>query len=312
MLPLLFRPLAILLSTAGSTMASTPARPAFWGEAGHRITAQAATAALPADMPAFFRDAGPQLAYLNPEPDRWRNRTEMGHDGALDGASAPDHFIDLEFIPKASQAGALAARDRFAYADTLRAAGVNASTVGTLPFAITELVQRLRLGFRAWRVAPNAQVRQWVEARILNDAGILGHYVADGSNPSHTTIHYNGWVGANPQGFATDTRFHSRFESAYVQSRITLGDVAPLVSGDARVLPDLRRSVVDYLRATNTEVVTLYQLDKDNAFNAETTAPANKQFTRARLAAGAQMLRDLWWTAWVTSGQDGVDKRPER
>lgn len=312
MLPLPLRRLALLLAVPTVTLASPPLMRAFWGEAGHRITAQAATAALPGDMPAFFRDAGPQLAYLNPEPDRWRNRKELAHDTALDGATAPDHFIDLELIPAAARDAALGARDRFAYADVLRASKVDAATVGTLPFAITELVQRLRLGFRAWRVAPNAQVRQWVEARILNDAGILGHYVADGANPAHTTIHYNGWVGANPSGYATDTRFHSRFESAYVQSHITLGDVQPLVPGTPRVLRDVRRSVLDYLFTTNTQVVPLYQLDRANPFNAETTAEANKAFTQARLAAGAQMLRDLWWSAWVSSGEDGADTRPDR
>ena len=311
MLPAWLLPACATLATA-STLAVGARATAVWGEAGHRLTAQAASAALPADMPAFFRDAGPQLAYLNPEPDRWRNRKELAHDTALDGASSPDHFIDLEMIPVSSRAGALAAKDRFAYADTLRAVRVSAAVVGTLPFAITELTQRIRLGFRAWRVAPNAQVRQWVEARILNDAGILGHYVADGSNPAHTTVHYNGWAGANPDGFATDTRFHGRFESAYVQSRITIGDVTPLMAGAPVVHGNVRQGVIEYLMTTHAEVTPLYRLDKANPFDSNTTAAANKAFTAARLAAGARMLRDLWWTAWVTSGQDGADARPDR
>jgi hypothetical protein len=33
----------------------------------------------------------------------------------------------------------------------------------------------------------------------------------------------------------------------------------------------------------------------------ETTTPEHKAFAAARLAAGAEMLRDLWYTAWVTS-----------
>ncbi|MCC7052110.1 MAG: hypothetical protein IT355_02505 [Gemmatimonadaceae bacterium] len=302
----------VVTTVAALTGGLHPAGATRWGEAGHRITAQAAIGAVPADMPAFFRAAGPQLTYLNPEPDRWRNRVEAARDGALEGATAPDHFIDLEMIPARSRTGALLAKDRFAYADSLRAHGVNPATVGVLPFAIVELTQRLRLGFRAWRVAPNAQVREWIEARILNDAGILGHYVADGSNPAHTTIHYNGWVGDNPGGFATDTRFHGRFESAYVQARIRLDDVRPLVDVEPKVYGNLRQGVVDYLLTTNANVIRLYQLDRDHPFNAETTAMENHEFTRTRLAAGAQMLRDLWWTAWVTSGQDGIDTRPDR
>jgi hypothetical protein len=272
-----------------------------WGERGHYLTGQAAAAKLPATMPAFFRQAAAQLAYLNPEPDRWRDRTETALDPALDQASSPDHFIDMELVPADRLSAALAAPNRYAYADTLRAAGVDAAKMGFLPFRILEMTQRLRGGFRLWRSAPNDRVREWVQARIINDAGILGHYVADGSNPAHTTVNYNGWTGTNPNGYATDRRFHSRFESAYVQNHITIGDVLPDVSADAQSVGDLRPAIIAYLRATNAEVEHLYQLDKTAPFDANTTAPENKKFTAARLAAGAQMLRNLWWTAWITS-----------
>ncbi|MEP6622604.1 MAG: nuclease [bacterium] len=275
---------------------------ALWGEAGHRITAQAAAAALPADMPQFFRNAATQLAYLNPEPDRWRSRQEQEQDGALAVASGAEHFVDTEMIPAERRANAFAAPTRYAYADSLRALGVNAEVAGFLPFRVLELTQTLRVEFALWRSAPNAQAREWVEARIINDAGILGHYVADGSNPAHTSVQFNGWVGANPGGYATDKRFHSRFESTYVQGQITLGDVQPLVTSAPRVFPALRPAILAYLGETFSEVEHLYQLDKAAPFGAETTSSEDKQFTAARLAAGSRMLRDLWWTAWVTSG----------
>ncbi len=272
-----------------------------WGERGHYLTGQAAAARLPEAMPAFFRAAAAQLAYLNPEPDRWRDRAESAIDPALDQQSAADHFIDMELVPRDRLAAALAAPNRYAYADTLRTAGVDAAKFGFLPFRILELTQRLREEFRLWRTAPNDQVRAWVQARIINDAGILGHYVADGSNPAHTTINYNGWVGANPNGYATDRRFHSRFESAYVQTHIGIDDVLPGVDPTAHALGALRPAIIAYLDATNAQVEPLYKLDKAAPFDTNTTSPEDKQFTAARLAAGAQMLRDLWWTAWVTS-----------
>ncbi len=293
--------IALAVASGLTLLAVSTERNGFWGEAGHRITAQAAAAALPDAMPPFFRAAAPQLVYLNPEPDRWRTRVESARDAALDGGTAPDHFLDYEMIPAASRAGVLAAKDRYAFADTLRAHGGNPATAGMLPFAILELTQRMRVGFRQWRAAPNDQVRAWIEARIINDAGILGHYVADGSNPAHTTIHYNGWVGANPNGYATDTRFHGRFESAYVQTRIRLEDVTPRVTPAAQSFGALRPAILSYFLATHGEVERLYQLDKSAPFGPETTAPENKAFTVTRLAAGATMLRDLWWTAWVTS-----------
>jgi len=284
----------------------------LWGEAGHRITAQAASAALPPDMPQFFRAAAPQLAYLNPEPDRWKNRAEASRDQALDGSSSPDHFLDLELIPAADRARALGAPDRYAFSEQLRTRGVDPAKAGALPFAMLELTQRLRLAFRQWRAAPNDTERAWIEARILNDAGILGHYVADASNPAHTTIHYNGWVGENPNGYAIDTRFHGRFESAFVQSRVKLVDVLPEVAGRPRAFESLRPAIVEYFLQTHAQVERLYQIDKASPFNGANTTPANKAFAVERLAAGASMLRDLRWTAWVTSAPDPLERRDPR
>jgi hypothetical protein len=49
---------------------------------------------LPPDMPPFLRNAAAELAYLGPEPDRWRE--DPGP--ALRSAQEPDHYIDLERI----------------------------------------------------------------------------------------------------------------------------------------------------------------------------------------------------------------------
>jgi hypothetical protein len=275
---------------------------AAWGDAGHRITGEAAALKMPPSTPAFFRSASRQLAYLNPEPDRWRDRAERTLDPALEGATAPDHFIDMEMAPPAVLAAALKASDRYGYLDTLGAAGVKGVVMGLLPFRMLELSQQLREDFREWRVAPDS-TKSLIEARIIDDAGILGHYVADGSNPAHTSIQYNGWTGANPNGYATDKRFHSRFESAYVGANIKLADVVSHIDTVARVFPDLRAAIVSYLRETNGQVEHLYQLDKAHPFDVNTTDPEDKAFTVERLSAGARMLRDIWWTAWVTSGQ---------
>jgi hypothetical protein len=132
--------------------------------------------------------------------------------------------------------------------------------------------------------------------------------VADGSNPAHTSRQFNGWIGPNPNGYATDKRFHSRFESAYVQTHVKIDDLLPQVDPVAHVVPvhDLRPAISAYLLRSNAEVEHLYQLDKAAPFGVETTDPADKAFTVARLADGARMLRDLWWTAWITSAPDST------
>ncbi|HEV8233230.1 MAG TPA: hypothetical protein VGP84_01485, partial [Gemmatimonadaceae bacterium] len=194
---------AAVAAVATVSVIALPALVFAWGDAGHRITGEAAALKMPPSTPAFFRNAARQLAYLNPEPDRWRDRGERTLDPALEGATAPDHFIDMEMATPAVLVAALKAPDRYAYLDTLAAAGVKGVAMGLLPFRMLELSQQLRQDFREWRAAPDS-TKPFIEARIIDDAGILGHYVADGSNPAHATIQYNGWTGTNPNGYATD------------------------------------------------------------------------------------------------------------
>ncbi len=292
---------ALLLVAVLSLTAAAPAGgpPARWGEHGHRLIGRAAADALPDSMPAFFRDAAAQLSYLNPEPDRWRSRTESDLDRALGNAGAAEHYIDMEWVP----AGALDATDRLAFADSLAFHGEQSAKVGLLPYRILELTQRIRVGFRLWRAAESDQERAWIEARIIDDAGILGHYVADGSNPHHTTIHYNGWAGDDGRYATLERSFHYRFESAFVETHVALGDVETALTAPARDLGPLRPAVWSYVADTHTLVERLYDLDEAESFGPETTGADHHAFAVDRLAAGAAMLRDLWWTAWVSSAE---------
>ncbi|MCA2989872.1 hypothetical protein [Gemmatimonas sp.] len=274
-----------------------------WGDHGHRLIGLVAATTMPADMPAFFREAAPRLAYLNPEPDRWKNRAERQLDPALDGGSSPEHFIDSDLVTSEQLARALAARDRWAFADSLRGYGVSPQVMGVLPFTMLEYLSRLRTAFRLWRVAPDSTVRAWIEQRIIDDAGILGHFVADGSNPHHTTKHFNGWVGENPKGYTTDTRFHGRFESQFVQAHVKEADLRAAATAAPQVFADVRGAVVTYLQRTHQYVDSLYALDTATPFREESATPEQKAFAVSRMAAGATMLRDLWYTAWVTSAR---------
>lgn len=285
----------LALLAAPLLLAAAPAL--RWGEDGHRIAGRVAAEKLPADMPAFFREAAPQLEWLNPEPDRWRDRDEARREPAMNDFHAADHFMDMELV----SAGALKAPNRYAFADTIRKADVAATKSGVLPFRIVELTQRLRIGFKLWRAEEDPARKRFLEQRIVNDAGILGHYVSDGANPHHTTIHYNGWSGANPKGYTTDDRFHYRFESQFVGAKVKREDVASLVTEPPRTFTDLRADVLGYLNSSAVLVEELYALDKREAFSDSTRSEEHRRFATMRLAAGSRMLRDLWYTAWATS-----------
>lgn len=288
-----------VVSHATHPPAFTPSAPR-WGELGHRIATLLAVEALPAAMPQFFRDAADQLAYLSAEPDRWRGGPERGRDPALDAGSGPDHYINLEQIPAARRAGFLRAPSRHAYADSLRRLNLSAAGVGTAPFAIVELTQRVRAGFRRWRTAPPAE-RRWIEQRILDDAGILAHYVTDLSNPAHTTIHHNGWRGANPDGFTTGGQFHSRFETDFVRGQVRAPHVSPYITAQPTSIRDLRSALTGYIESSHAHVRRMYELERERAFNQSNDRAGHRQFVAQRLAEGAVFLRDLWWSAWEGS-----------
>ena len=281
--------------------------PPPWGATGHEMAARAAVAAIPAEMPAFFRDAAERLVYLNPEPDRWRVRQLR----EMDQGFSFDHYIDLENVPD----GALEARDRWEFLRFLYAAGLERPErdAGFLPFRIMELYQRIVSEWRMWRETDDPARRAWIAERIVNDAGILGHYVTDASQPHHTTIHFNGWDRdtPNPEGYTRDNGFHARFETRFVEAHLTDADVARHVSTSPprSVAGSARSAVMEHIMASHAEIETLYRLDRDVGFDPERPAdPAAREFAAARLAAGADMLAALWWSAWVESASPLIQR----
>ena len=290
------------------TILSWPPITFGWGAYGHTMIGQVAAMRLPEAMPMFFRAASDQLAFLNPEPDRWRDTGEQAYGRWLNG-SIKDHHVLLDLVPS----DILRAPDRYAYLDLLAKKGItspirNGPVPGLLHLRILELTQQVRIGFRRWREASDPRERTWIEARIIDDAGILGHYVADAANPHHTTIHMFGWFGPNPEGFATDEEFHGRFESEYVESHIKLRDVLERLPAQPRIFRDLQTDIMQHLEVSHSLVKRLYQLDRQERFSRSTASAEHKDFTTERLVDAAAMLRDLWWTAWITSGETGQRK----
>jgi hypothetical protein len=292
MRPQIQRLLSLLTAAAMLSPAPLPA----WGDKGHAMSGRLAATSLPDPMPSFFRDSRDQLEYLNPEPDRWRNNslTEMNE------AFRYDHYLDLEAVNPPS---ILHARDRFEFLEALIRFGIREPEVkvGLLPFHIIELYQRLQNGFSIWRKTTDPAIRNFVQQRIINDAGLLGHYVTDGANPHHATVHFNGWDTSypNPQNFPADRTFHGRFENEFVVARVEPADLGSFPA--PRLLDNPRQEVIAYLQESNKLVIPLYELDRTLAFNKSNTSADHKQFAIARLRAGISMLRDLWWTAWSKS-----------
>lgn len=269
-----------------------------WGEKGHAIANEAATHAVPTELPTFFHRAYFDLAWLGYEPDRWR-----GAGASADAAKAPDHFLDWEYVSHLELP-----RGRWDYVDllhasgTLRRYGIGSDTPGFAPWRIAETSEILTREWRMWRREPEGAHKSRIEQNIIGLAGILGHYVADASNPHHATIHYNGWVGDPARGFRNDCQTHARFESVFVANHVDLGDVVPRMR-EPELREDYFATGVALIRESNGMLERLYELDRDGAFDAPPAIEGGTEFAAERLAIGASVLRDLWWSTWIASGR---------
>jgi hypothetical protein len=265
-----------------------------WGDEGHRYVNRIAVQKLPADMPVFFKNAAARLEFLGPEPDRWRDNKELFF--ALREVNAPDHFIDID---KPENFEGLP-NDRHKYGDWLRSQGKDPKDIGYLPYTILEGYEKIQVMFRLWRDPQHAAERDQIEQNIIYYAGVLGHYVADGAQPLHTTIHFNGWSGSSNPELFTREPLHWRFEGEYVKAHIKAEDFSGLAN-PATKLNDPFADTLKFLFDSHSHVLELYRMDKTARWDDRNRNPESKQFVAKRLAAGSQMLANLWYTAYVNS-----------
>jgi len=290
-----------MVAAALVCLVAQPPAARAWGNGGHKLVNKLAASSLPASVPDFLRSeaAVNEIEYLGPEPDRWRSPSEP----ELLKAQAPEHFIDLE---PADALGPLP-HNRLDFEAKVFAAGDRPEKIGLQPWEATEIWERLKAALREYRNLKAAgKDTRGVEAAALFYSGWLGHYVGDASQPLHTTIQYNGWVGPNPNGYTTEHKIHWQFEGPFVDANIQEPAVRAKMTEPKAIEGDIFDAYVAYLRTTKTHVEEVYQFEKAGGFVGAGT-PASREFTAERLAAGASMLRDMIYTAWLESAKPVVD-----
>ena len=309
------RRIILRVCVVAALIAIIPTLAITWGSEGHMAINRVAAQKVTADMPQFLKNSPDHLAYLGPEPDRWREKSEA----TLKYAQEPEHFMDMEMVDWLKPLP----NDRFLFIKAVyeRRAQMKPSDkeydlmtpekIGLQPYVAIEMYDRLKVSFREYRKAQKeGRSTADAEASALHYAGVLGHYVADGSNPLHTTIQYNGWTGPNPHGYTTEHDIHWKMEGLFVARNIDHLPFADLVSGPKK-LDDPFKDYIAYLRDSQTHVEEVYQLEKACAFEGAGT-DATRDFLRKRLAAGSQMLLNMWYTAWIESAQEPPPYNPPK
>ncbi len=267
-----------------------------WGEKGHLMINRLAIDAAASKLPEFMNSSRDQLIYNGFEPDRWREESQS----SMNIAQAPDHFFDSEYWGPISTIEP----DRYKFMGKVAAKNIELIRIGYLPYSIIENYGRLVNAFRHWRSAKTAPDRESARANAVFYAGVMGHYVGDGSQPMHMTIHFNGWANnvPNPKNYTKDRRLHSRYEEAYVNSAVQIAGVQPKVRAPQR-LSDVFSSIKQYLAQGFDDLEPVYELEKTGEFNPEQPRPKGTDFISTELARAAMMLGNLWYTAWLESGE---------
>jgi len=304
-----------------------------WDYEGHRLINQLALAALPPDFPAFVRDpaTAERIAWLSSEPDRWRSAVDL----PARHNNSPDHFIDLEEpgfagLPLATVSafryefavqyarGRAAHPEKWAPIDPEKNSDRTREWCGFLPWTIAEYFGKLQADFARLKVyeefgqAADAAQTRASSAELM---GVMGHFVGDGAQPLHTTIHFNGWAGDNPKGYTVARTFHAWIDGGFLLAAGTkLGDLQPRVKPASAIplagAPGGRSpffgAVMDYLQAQNALVEPLYQLEKEGKLKADGTPHSfdGRGLVEGQLLTAGEMLGRIWVTAWRTAAPD--------
>lgn len=304
-----------------------------WDYEGHRLVNQLALATLPANFPAFVlrADARERIAFLGGEADRWRNTPDL----PLRHFNSPDHFIDLEDL--ALYRLKPSTLSHFRYEFTAQIALVRAAypksfppihrtndldhtkaLIGFLPWTITEYHGKLKSAFSYLKTFEEAGTPEEIanaRENVVHFMGVMGHFVGDAAQPLHTTRHFNGWVGRNPNGYTTNRTFHSWIDGGYFQKTGWFGvadlqhrlrPARALWAGDPKgprddVFPEVMQFIVEQHR----QVEPLYRLEKEGKLSGEgERGLTGREFLAGQLIGAGQMLGDLWYSAWEQAPPD--------
>lgn len=269
--------------------------PAFaWFPQGHSMIAENALAILPDEVPAWFRGGKKLVAHTAQDPDVQKHKSLP----MMTEAEFPRHFFDLELLrdepipPTRTEFAALCAK-----------LNIKPAEVGELPYSIAEWTQRLTISFaEARRFPKNREIR----TKTLVYAGILSHYSADAAMPLHTTIHYDGRVGAD--GKSPRSGIHARVDALIER-------VKPRFLRAEKLEPrgDVWAQTLAQIREAHAQIDATYALEnsfplvESKAEKPDSAAwkasPALEEFTRNRAQNAQRFTANLFLTAWRDSAK---------
>ncbi|MCC7051133.1 MAG: S1/P1 Nuclease [Bacteroidia bacterium] len=269
-----------------------------WGFFGHQRINRMAVFTLPSSMIGFYKTHLEFITEHAVDPDKRRYAVK---------GEAPRHHIDLDHYGDSALVVVphywKRAIEKYTE-DTLMAYGI-------VPWHTEKMLNRLTQAFKERNVD-----------KILRNSADLGHYIADGHVPLHTTENYNGqmtnqkgihgfWESRIPELKALNWNYFvgkayyvdntNKFIWAYITDSFLAHDS---VLTFEKILNDKTPSDQKYCIENRGRVNTKtycesYATDFDNMLNGQ----VERRMRNAVLAVGC-----LWYTAWVNAGQPDLNK----
>jgi hypothetical protein len=248
-----------------------------WGPTAHRLTNRWAIETLPPEMRAFFEANRQFLIDHANDPDIWMVK---------DPFERTHHYI---YLDKYGVFPFLKLPHSFKAA-TEQYGKSRINRDGLLPWQIGEYSLRLTNAFKS---------QNWEEAK--QDAAVLAHYVADATDPLHTTQNYDGQMSA--QTGLTD-RFEIRLIDRYSNFLIQAPQDAVKIDDPTEFAFQTALEAYTYVDKIiwedrrSLEGLSSYNDDYFTRFYSRVGSIAMQQINAAAHAAGS-----YWYTAWLNAGR---------
>lgn len=250
-----------------------------WGGEGHKLISKKAMTLLPAEMSGFteWRD---YISDHSVDPDMRREN---------DKSEAPKHFIDIDFYPEFLNGRMIEDRSTLdsEYGDS------TVIKMGLLPWATLDSYRNLVKA-----------LKEKDRGKALTFAADLGHYVADGHQPMHVIMNYNGQM-TGQKGV------HFRYESVMVDSNIV--EISnDFLSENAEYIKEPLNFIFNYISNANSVADILLNADTYAFKMAKSREDGEyyrllwfrtKYITETQIESAARDFASLFYSAWVDAGK---------
>jgi hypothetical protein len=255
-----------------------------WGAEGHKLISNKAMTLIPDEMSSFTKWQD-YVTTHSVEPDLRRDS---------DKSEGPKHFIDIDFYPEFLNGKMIEDKARLVaeYGDS------TVTKMGLLPWATLDTYNKL--------VTALKEKNRDKALIYLSD---LGHYVADGHQPMHAIMNYNGQMSGQKG-------IHFRYESVMVDSNLsTIKD--DFHAEKAVYISTPLDFIFKYITDANSVSDVLF--DADTFAYKKTNSREDAEYyrllwfktryiTETQIENAASDFASLFYSAWLDAGKPSFDE----